>query len=65
MTSNEYEKRAFENEIAKDKYQDVMLRKKLASEIKTNYNSEMAKVYTQIKKDNKIKRFFKKLFSVL
>jgi hypothetical protein len=65
MTSNEYEKRAFENEIAKDKYQDVMLRKKLASEIKTNYNSEMAKVYTQIKKDNKIKRFFKKLFGVL
>ena len=65
MTSNEYEKRAFGNEIAKDKYQDVMLRKKLASEINTNYNSEMAKVYTQIKKDNKIKRFFKKLFSVL
>ena len=65
MTSNEYERISFEREVLKDKYEDIIHNKKYVYDIKSNYDSEMKKVHEKIKKDNVIKRFFRKLFHVL
>jgi len=68
MTSNEYERLAFERERLKDNYELLIQKRKLIADIKTDYKKEMDKVYAVKEaenKESKIKKFFKKLFKVL
>ena len=65
MTSNEYERLAFEREMLKEKYEAVIQKNKFIEDVKASYKKDLAVLYVKPKEKSKIRKFFDRLFKVI